>query len=106
MWGLDRLARECGAEISHCFPIFVVLVDGTPAAYYYASAHVTIRPTVHPNLMSPRAFLETAKLVIAVSKRTFNLPLWLIDSKSQLSDTELLAKVGLLRQDLTVWEPI
>jgi hypothetical protein len=95
MWGLDELAKESKVEVVPVFPIFVVLVDERPIAYYYAQPQVVIRPTVSPDALSPREFYEVAKVVIATSKRVFGNPLWLIDDKSVLANPELLAKLGL-----------
>jgi hypothetical protein len=103
MWGLDQLAKDCGTTVEPQFPIFVVMVNGKVAAYYYAHPHVTIRPTVHPSLMTPREFLETASLVIAVSKRAFSDPLWLIDQNSKLANPEILGRVGLQKEDLAIY---
>lgn len=105
LWYLDKFARDCGTEIARDFPIFVVLVDGAPAGFYYASPHVCIWPTVHPDSLSPRAFYETAKLVIASTKQTFCNPLWFIDPQSQLSDRTVLERVGLVEHDLAVFSP-
>jgi len=104
-WYLDKFARECGTEIKKDFPIFVVMVDGEPAAFYYASPHVAIWPTVHPELMSARAFLETARSVIASTKQSFCNPLWFIDPQSRLADPDLLQRVGLTKRDLSIFQP-
>jgi hypothetical protein len=95
MWGLDDLAKESKVEVTPVFPIFVVLVNDRPIAYYYAQPQVVIRPTVSPDALSPREFYEVAKVVIATTKRIFGNPLWLIDDKSVLANPELLAKLGL-----------
>jgi hypothetical protein len=104
-WYLDKFAKACGHEIQKDFPIFLVLVDGEAAAFYYASPHVCIWPTVHPDVMSPRAFLETARLVVATTKRTFCNPLWFIDPASVLSDPALLERVGLTKREVAVFSP-
>ena len=104
LWGLPGLAKDSGSNLVNAYPIFVVLADGKPIAFYYATPQVVIRPTVHPDALSPREFYEIAKLVIAASKRVFSNPLWLVDPKSELASPKLLAKLGLIHQDLEVFE--
>ena len=104
LWSLPGLAEQCGTKISPVFPIFVVLADGEPVAYYYATPQVVVRPTVHPDAMTPREFYEVAKVVIAISKKHFAYPLWLVDPKSHLALPDLLAKLGLMHKDLKVFE--
>lgn len=102
-WKLEQFAKACGTKIEPIFPIFIVLTDGQLSAYFYAQPAVTIRPTVAPE-WEPRAFYETAKLVIKGSQQMFYNPLWLIDPESKLASQKWLGKVGLKRQQLSVWE--
>lgn len=104
MWGLDELAKESQVEISPAFPIFVVLLNNEPIAYYYATPQVVIRPTVAPNVMTHREFYEVAKMVVATTRQVFGNPLWLVDDKSKLASPSLLAKVGLKHQALQAFE--
>jgi hypothetical protein len=106
MWNLAQFARECGTEIAADFPIFLVFVDGELVAYYYAYPSVSIWPTVHPDRLSPRAFYEVGKTIVAASKCAFGNPLWLIDSESKLSAPEILSKVGLYKPPLSVYRVI
>jgi hypothetical protein len=94
MWNLKAFAKECGHLLNPIFPIFIVLVDGTLSAFYYAQPHVCIYPTVHPNLLTPRGFYEVAKVIVDASKMTFGNPVWLVDSETGLSP-EMLRKVHL-----------
>jgi hypothetical protein len=104
MWNLDQFAWGCGHVLTRIFPIFIVLVDGTLSAFYYAQPQVVIYPTTaHPKDWTPRQFYEVSKLVVDVSKRTFGNPLWLVDEQTGL-DPELLRKVHLVRQPLTVYQ--
>ena len=102
LWDLEAFAAECGHALQPVFPIFLVLVDQALAAFYYAHPVVTIRPTVHPMLLSPRAFHDAAKSVIAYT-RSFGDPLWLIDEKSKLASAPLLAKLGLEHERVSVF---
>lgn len=102
-WKMQDFAHECGTKIEPIFPIFIVLTDGHLSAYYYAQPVVSIRPTVAPE-WEPRAFYETAKVIINASEKMFSNPLWLIDPNSTLANQKWLGKVGLERKSLTVWE--
>jgi hypothetical protein len=101
-WNLDAFAKECGHLLNRVFPIFVVLVDGTLSAFYYAQPHVCIYPTVHPQLFTPRSFYEVAKVIVDVSKMTFGNPIWLVDPETSLTP-EILHKVHLVRAPLVVY---
>ena len=104
MWNLDNFAAEFGHTIRRIFPIFIVLVDGTLSAYYYAQPQVCIYPAVHPKHFTPRSFYEVGKVIVSASKMTFGNPLWLIDSESTMDRPELLEKVFLNQTTLRVYQ--
>lgn len=104
MWRLDDFAHEFGHRVHRVFPIFIVLVDGTLSAYYYAQPHVCIYPAVHPERFTPRSFYEVAKTIVAASKRSFGNPLWMIGEDTPFLTTELLEKIHLHRSPTTVYE--
>jgi hypothetical protein len=95
IWDLKGLAEKCGTTYEACFPVFVVLVDDKPVAYYHATPQVVIRARVAEGEMTPRQFYEVAKTVIATSKRCFGSPLWIVHPESPLSEPELVGKIGL-----------
>lgn len=103
IWGLNELAELCQHKLEPVFPIFLLRLDGKPIAFYYATPHVCIRPTVHPDAMTPREFYEVAKVTIATTRR-FGNPLWLVHDKSVLASPRILSKLGLVEQDLKVFE--
>lgn len=103
IWGLTELAEVCRHKLEPVFPIFMLRLDGKPVAFYYATPHVCIRPTVHPDGMTPREFYEVAKVAIAAT-RMFGNPLWLIHDKSVLASPRILSKLGLNERDLKVFE--
>jgi hypothetical protein len=103
LWGLVSLAEACEHKLEPVFPIFMLRLEGKPVAFYYATPHVCIRPTVHPDVMSAREFYEVAKVAIQTT-RMFGNPLWLVHDKSVLASPKLLRKVGLVEQDLKVFE--
>jgi hypothetical protein len=104
MWNLDAFAAEFGHEIRRIFPIFIVLVDGTLSAYFYAQPQVCIYPAVHPAHFNPRMFYEVGRIIVGATKMNFGNPLWLIDSESDLNRPELLEKVYLLETGLRVYQ--
>jgi hypothetical protein len=104
MWNLDGFAAEFGHQIRRIFPIFIVMVDGTLSAYYYAQPQVCIYPAVHPAHFTPRSFYEVGRLIVSASKMNFGNPLWLIDSESEMNQPELLEKVFLFETDLRVYQ--
>lgn len=103
IWGLNKLAEACSHKLEAVFPIFMLRLDGKPLAFYYATPHVCVRPTVHPDAMTPRQFYELAKAAIATT-RMFGNPLWLVHDKSVLASPRLLSKLGLVERDLKVFE--
>jgi hypothetical protein len=103
-WNLDRFAREFGHQIAPVFPIFLVFIDGTLSAYYYAQPQVCIYPAVHPELICPRSLYEVGKVVVAASKQVFGNPLWLIEEGSPGEQPEMLKKLRLGRTALRVYE--
>lgn len=102
LWGLNELAQACDHKLE-AFPIFMLRLDGKPVAFFYATPHVVIRPTVHPNAMKPLEFCRVAKMAIR-GTQVFANPLWLIHEKSKLSSPGLLRKLGLIEQPLSVFE--
>lgn len=103
LWGLNELAEVCQHKLEPVFPIFMLRLEGKPVAFYYATPHVVIRPSVHPDAMTPRQFYEVAKAAIATT-RMFGNPLWLIHDKSVLASPRILSKLGLNERDLKVFE--
>lgn len=104
MWNLDRFAAEFGHEIRSIFPIFIVLIDGTLSAYFYAQPQICIYPACHPAHFTPRSLYEVGKVVVSASKVNFGNPLWLIDSESTMDRAELLEKVHLIKTSLRVYQ--
>jgi hypothetical protein len=104
MRSLQEFAEECHTKIEPKFPLFLVFVDGQLVAFYYASPHVCIHPTVHPSRMSPRAFYEAARAIGAATVKTWGNPVWHIESSSKLNNPALLSKVGLMVRPLAVYE--
>jgi hypothetical protein len=104
MWNLDEFAAEFGHKIYRVFPIFVVLVEGELAAYYYAQARVAIYPAVHPGKFTPRSFLSVGQTIVAASKKVFGNPLWIVDRKTPVLTPEHLRKVFLIRQNVDMYE--
>lgn len=102
---IREFAEDCGIEILPRFPLWIVFVDGQPAAFYYAAQQVCIYPTVHPTRMSPRAFYEAACAIASATQDKYGNPVWLIDEHSKLNVPAILKKVGLLAKALAVYEP-
>jgi hypothetical protein len=104
MWNLDSFAAEFGHAIRRIFPIFLVMIDGTLSAYYYAQPQVCIYPAVHPAHFTPRSFYEVGRVIVSASKMNFGNPLWLVEEGSPLERAELLEKVHLIKTPLRVYQ--
>jgi hypothetical protein len=97
-WDVDTLARELwGNEVPRQYPVYVVHYQGRPCGFFLSIHQLVVYPAMHPERMSPRAFLKVVKSLVTEFKRMAGNPIFMLCNKTEQFGERNLKRIHLKR---------
>lgn len=97
-WDVDALALDLwGNEVPRQYPVYVVYHQGRPCGFFLSIHQLVVYPAMHPERMSPRAFLKVVRSLVTEFKRMAGNPIFMLCDKSEQFGEKNLKRIHLKR---------
>lgn len=99
-WNVDELSHQLwGDDCPRQFPVYLVFYNGTPVGYFLAIQQMVVYPALHPDRISPRAFIKIARSLATEVKRLTGNPLFMLCKKDAEFGPKNLRRIRLKKAD-------
>jgi hypothetical protein len=99
-WRVDLLSRDLwGGDCPRQYPVYIIFHHGKPVGYFQLIEQVVVYPALHPDKISPRAFLHIARSLVTEIKRMTANPIFMLCKKDAEFGAKNMTRVRLKKAD-------